>query len=503
MSQSVVPANTTPVEPHPPKLLDQVRECVRVRRWPTAIEEAYVDRVRQFILFHGKRHPRDLGAADVAAFLKHVSEQEQLTPSQQSHAYAALQFLYREVLNMPLPPIPNKSRAKRRPQPQARGENPAAPSLPLALSPPLFIDGSTPLAIIPTTPSVNPPPKLLDLVHQAIRVRHYSPRTEKAYAHWIRRYILFHDKRHPNEMGPLEINQFLTHLAVQEHVSASTQNQALNALLFLYKSALQIEIGLIEDAVRAKKPERLPVVLTRQEVAAVLANLDGVVLLVSLLLYGAGLRLLDALRLRVKDIDFTKNEITIRDGKGQKDRVTMLPAATKQLLLDHLKLVRQQHQEDLRQGRGRAPLPFALERKYPNADREWGWQYVFPASSYYLDRDTGISHRHHLHESVIQKAVASATRKSGITKHATPHTFRHSFATHLLEDGYDIRTIQELLGHSDVSTTMIYTHVLNKGGRAVRSPADSLALFPAGYSGQDIPPAQRDILATPQQPKPS
>ncbi|MBI2233488.1 MAG: site-specific integrase [Micavibrio aeruginosavorus] len=388
-----------------------------------AIEEAYVARARQFILFHGRRHPRDLGAADVAAFLKHVSEQEQLTPSQQSRVHLALQFLYRKVLDLPLPPIPRGSRPSRPTRPSATSEvassnfanarSAAAIAEPKSQTPKPRSELTLSPSYIPTAPAL-PVPKLFDLVHQAIRVRHYSPRTEKAYAHWIRRYILFHDKRHPNVMGPLEVNQFLTHLAVQEHVSASTQNQALNALLFLYKSVLQIEVGLIEAAVRAKKPDRLPVVLTRQEVAAVLAHLHGVVLLVSLLLYGAGLRLLDALRLRVKDLDFTKNEITIRDGKGQKDRVTMLPAAAKQLLLDHLQRVRQQHQEDLSQGRGRAPLPFALERKYPNADREWGWQYVFPASSYYLDRDTGISHRHHLHESVIQKAVAAAVPSRAI-----------------------------------------------------------------------------------------
>jgi integron integrase len=325
-------------------------------------------------------------------------------------------------------------------------------------------------------PARQPPakPKLLDRVREAIRTRHYSPRTEQAYVHWIRRYIFFHKVRHPAEMGKPELNAFLSHLAVKERVSASTQTQALSALVFLYKQVLERDIGLLEGVVRAKRPGRVPVVLTRGEVKQLLAHLDGVVLLVCTLLYGSGLRLLECLHMRVKDIDFERNEITVRDGKGQKDRVTLLPALCKQQLVDHLKKVGELHENDLRLGLGRAPLPDALARKYSSADRQWAWQYVFPASSHYTDRRTGTRHRHHLHETVVQKAMAVAVRLAGFSKPATPNTLRHSFATELLRDGYDIRTVQELLGHSDVSTTMIYTHVLNRGGRGVLSPADRL-----------------------------
>jgi integron integrase len=317
-------------------------------------------------------------------------------------------------------------------------------------------------------------PKLLDQVRQAIRMRHYSPKTEESYVHWIKRFIFFHDKRHPTEMGEKEIAQFLSSLASELHVSASTQNQALNAVLFLYRHVLCKEIGYINGVVRAKRPHRLPVVLTRQEVKSILGILDPSDWLMVVLLYGAGLRLMECLRLRVKDIDFTSNQIVIRAGKGDKDRHTMLPAAAKEPLTQHLNLVKQQHERDLDLGLGRVALPNSLDRKYPNAGKEWGWQWVFPATSHYTDRATGEKRRHHLHESVLQKAVKQAVRKAGISKPATPHTFRHSFATHLLEDGYDIRTVQELLGHRDVSTTMIYTHVLNRGGRGVNSPADRL-----------------------------
>ena len=317
-------------------------------------------------------------------------------------------------------------------------------------------------------------PKLLDRVREAIRTRHYSPRTEEAYVHWIRRYIFFHKIRHPAEMGTTELNAFLSHLAVNERVSASTQTQALSALLFLYRHVLERDIGLLEGVVRAKRPDRTPVVLTRGEVRQLLAHLDGAVLLVCTLLYGSGVRLLECLSLRVKDIDFERNEITVRDGKGQKDRVTTLPSSCKQPLLAHLQRVLQLHEDDMRRGLGRAPLPSALARKYPTADRQWAWQYLFPASSHYTDRQTGVRHRHHLHETVVQKAMAEAVRLAGLSKPATPHTLRHSFATQLLLDGYDIRTVQELLGHNDVSTTMIYTHVLNRGGRGVQSPADRL-----------------------------
>jgi integron integrase len=307
-----------------------------------------------------------------------------------------------------------------------------------------------------------------------MRTRHYSDKTEKAYVHWIKRYIFFHNKRHPAEMSEKEIAQFLSTLASEWHVSASTQNRALNAILFLYRDVLWKEVGYIEGVIRARRPHRLPVVLTREEIKSILNVLDRSDWLMAMLLYGAGLRLTECLQLRVKDIDVTNNQIVVRAGKGDKDRHTMLPTAVKESLATHLERIKEQHRRDLERGLGRVALPNALERKYPNAGKEWGWQWVFPATSHYADRVTGEQRRHHLHESVLQKAVKEAVRKSGVSKPATPHTFRHSFATHLLEDGYDIRTVQELLGHRDVSTTMIYTHVLNRGGRGVNSPADRL-----------------------------
>jgi len=301
-------------------------------------------------------------------------------------------------------------------------------------------------------------PKLLDRVREAIRRRHYSLQTEKAYAHWIKRFIFFHKKRHPVEMGETEIGQFLSHLATEQHVSASTQNQALNALLFLYREVLEKPIGYINGVVRAKRPIRLPVVLTHQEVRAILGALSGPEWLMAMLLYGAGLRLMECLRLRVQDIDFSSNQIMVRGGKGDKDRVTMLPATVQEPLRRHLEEVGTQYQQDRENGRGGASLPNALERKYPNAAKEWGWQFVFPASKLSTDPRSGLIRRHHLHETVLQKAVKEACRKAGLSKHAGCHTFRHAFATHLLEAGYDIRTVQELLGHKDVSTTMVYTH---------------------------------------------
>jgi integron integrase len=317
-------------------------------------------------------------------------------------------------------------------------------------------------------------PKLLDHVREAIRMRHYSVRTEEAYVSWIKRFILFHGKRHPLEMGEDEITRFLSALAVRGHVSASTQNQALCALLFLYRHVLGQHLGWLEDVVRAKRPQRLPAVLTRPEVKALLSAQEGVHWIMASLLYGAGLRLLECLRLRVKDIDFASNQILVREGKGHKDRRTILPAAVQEPLTAHLDRVRQLHQHDLAQGLGRVYVPNALQRKYPHANREWGWQWVFPASQISLDPRSGEHRRHHLHESVLQRAIKEAARKIGLTKPANCHTLRHSFATHLLEDGYDIRTIQELLGHRDVKTTMMYTHVLNRGGKGVYSPMDRL-----------------------------
>jgi integron integrase len=316
-------------------------------------------------------------------------------------------------------------------------------------------------------------PKLLDQVRNAIRVRHYSIRTEEAYVGWVRRYVVFHGKRHPAELGAAEVSAFLTHLAVRGKVAASTQNQALNALVFLYRHVVEQPLpDVLDDVARAKKPVRLPVVLTRDEVRRVLSHLEGRHALVAGLLYGAGLRLLEALRLRIKDLDWSAHQIVVRDGKGAKDRVTMLPARLVEPLREHLRLVRLLHRQDVDAGHGEVHLPGALALKYPTAATAWAWQYAFPAAALARDPRTGVTRRHHLHETSVQKAVSAAVRKSGIEKRASCHTFRHSFATHLIEAGYDIRTVQELLGHADVRTTMIYTHVLNRGGRGVRSPLD-------------------------------
>ena len=317
-------------------------------------------------------------------------------------------------------------------------------------------------------------PRLLDLVRDRIRLKHYSIRTEQAYLDWIRRFILFHGKRHPAEMGKPEVEGFLNDLAVNRNVSASTQNQALSALLFLYKEVLGTELDWMESVVRAKRPERLPVVLTQSEAQAVLAHMDGQQGLLARLLYGTGMRLMEGVRLRVKDVDFQMRQIVVRDGKGEKDRVTMLPEKLVGPIEANLEKARALHEQDLREGFGEVYLPYALERKYPNAGREWGWQYVFPAAKRSVDPRSGKERRHHLDEQAVQRAMKQAVRRAGLVKPASPHTLRHSFATHLLQSGYDIRTVQELLGHKDVSTTMIYTHVLNRGGQGVVSPLDRI-----------------------------
>ncbi len=315
-------------------------------------------------------------------------------------------------------------------------------------------------------------PKLLDQVRGKIRLKHYSIRTEQAYVDWIKRFILHFGKRHPRELGAADVEAFLTHLAVAGNVAASTQNQAKSALLFLYREVLETELPWLDNVERARAPKRLPVVLTRDEVHAVLSRLSGTHWLIASLLYGAGLRIMEALRLRVKDVDFARKEILVRDGKGFKDRVTMLPAALAAPLAAHLERVKALHGQDLAAGRGAVYLPYALERKYPGSARDWAWQYVFPSANLSEDPRTGIERRHHLQDQAVQRAMRQAVRDAGVAKPATPHTLRHSFATHLLEGGYDIRTVQELLGHADVSTTMIYTHVLNRGGRGVTSPLD-------------------------------
>lgn len=317
-----------------------------------------------------------------------------------------------------------------------------------------------------------PPLRLLDQVRAAIRLKHYSYRTEEAYVGWIRRFVLFHGKRHPVEMGAPEIRAFLSDLATRGKVAASTQNQALAALLFLYRTVLGVEMGSVEGVVHAKKPIRLPVVLTREEVHSLLGEMDGTTSLIASLLYGSGLRVMECLRLRVKDVDFEMGQLVVRDGKGGKDRVTMLAARLADPLRAQIERVRRLHQKDVREGYGSVHLPYAFERKSPEAARQPGWQYVFPARTRSVDPRSGIVRRHHLAHGTVQRAVALAAGRAGIVKLATPHTLRHSFATHLLEAGYDIRTVQELLGHADLRTTMVYTHVLNRGGLGVTSPLD-------------------------------
>jgi integron integrase len=319
---------------------------------------------------------------------------------------------------------------------------------------------------------MNGSPRLLDSVRSAIRLRHYSFRTEKAYVDWIRRFILFNAKRHPREMGGQEVAAFLSHLANDRQVSSATQAQALAALLFLYKRVINVDLPWLGDVVRAHRPKRLPTVLTREEAQRVIAHLRGVHWLIAGLLYGSGLRLLEALRLRVKDVDFYHRRILVRDGKGAKDRVTILSESLATALEAHLQQVRVLHDDAVARGFGGVELPYALERKYPHAHLRWGWQYVFPATKPTRDPRTGRHRRHHVHEESVQRHVRNAARAAGLEKPVSPHTFRHSFATHLLEAGYDIRTVQELLGHKDVSTTQIYTHVMAPGKNAVRSPFD-------------------------------
>jgi integron integrase len=316
-------------------------------------------------------------------------------------------------------------------------------------------------------------PKLLDRVRAEIRVRHYSLRTEQAYVDWVRRFVLFHNKRHPKEMGAVELRDFLSHLAVDRNVSASTQNQAKSALLFLYREVLQIELPWLDEVIAAKSAKRLPVVLTQVEVRALLGAMSGTMGLMASLLYGTGMRLMEGLRLRVKDVEFSRREIIVREGKGNKDRVTVLPENLILPLQAHLVKVKALHERDLAAGFGEVYLPTALAVKYPNAPKAWSWQFIFPSPVRSFDPRSGAERRHHVYETSVQRAVREASKLADIHKLVTPHVLRHSFATHLLQAGYDIRTVQELLGHKDVQTTMIYTHVLNRGGRGVVSPLDA------------------------------
>jgi len=370
-----------------------------------------------------------------------------------------------------MPPAQHRQSSRpQQPAPELRGLEPDAPRL-TASGDLRFPD------VLPLPPAAVQLPqdvqRLLQRTRSVIRARHYSTRTEKAYVAWVRRFSLAHGGRHPSQMGVPDVARYLAHLAVNAKVSASTQNQAFSALTFLYRDVLGHPVEGLETVTRAKRPVRVPLILARSEVEAVLASARGMPGLMCALMYGSGLRLLECCRLRIKDVDFVRGELVVHDGKGRKDRTTVLPARLVAPLAKHIERVRMRHTADLAAGTGSVLLPDALERKYPSASREWAWQWVFPADRHYVDVATGQRRRHHIHESVVQREFAAAVRAARIVKPATCHTLRHSFATHLLESGYDIRTIQELLGHSDVSTTMVYTHVLNRGGRGVRSPLDT------------------------------
>ncbi len=419
------PASTA----RPSKFLTELQESATGHGHAEAAAEGIVGWCRRYILFHGKRHPQEMGRAEVGAYLEHVAKTEKEALRAIAAAHGALEFLYatflqREVGELPWPR----------------------------------------------------PPRLLDQVRQALRVKHYARTTEECYVQWIRRFILFHGKRHPRDMGAAELELFLTNLAVEGNVSASTQNQALNAILFLYRAVLDIELGRL-DAVRARRPKRLPVVLAPEEVAKVLAlveGADGVFALMARLLYGCGLRLMECCRLRVKDTDLLRGQIMVRHGKGAKDRVVMLPKSVRGDLQAQLDKRRSLHERDLARGVARVELPDAIERKYPSAARELGWQFVFASRQLSRCPRTGRLGRHHVYEASVQRAVGKAGAAAGLSKRIHCHTFRHSFATHLVERGIDLRTIQVLLGHESLETTMIYTHVAHKGPAGVTSPLDLL-----------------------------
>jgi integron integrase len=415
--------------------LDQVSLVARERGHSAATAGAFVDWSRRFILFHGKRHPRELGLPEVGQFLSAIAQSEPDPVRAIAACREAMDFLYREVLYLDLGELPSPR-----------------------------------------------PPRLLDQARQVLRVRHYSRCTEGCYLRWITRFILFHNKRHPRDLGAAEVEQFLTHLAVAGRVSASTQNQALNALVFLYKQVLDIDLGRF-DAVRARRPKRLPVVLAAEEVAAVLPlviGADGAFRLMARLLYGCGLRLLECCRLRVKDVDLARGQIVVRAGKGNKDRVVMLPRSVRADLTRQLEWRRQLHERDLARGVARVELPDALERKYPRAARAYGWQFVFASRQLSECARTGRQGRHHVYPASLQRAVAEAGQAAGLRHPIHCHTFRHSFATHLVERGVDVRSVQQLLGHESLETTMVYTHVARQGVSSVPSPLDVLTDLSTG-----------------------
>jgi integron integrase len=416
--------------PPPPRLLDQLRQAARQRGHPEPTVAAFAAWTSRFILFHGKRHPRELGLPEIGQFLESIAQTDKDPVRVLAAGRDALAFLYRDVLHLDLGELP-----------------------------------------LPR------PPRLLDQARQILRVRHYALRTEECYLQWMRRFILFQNKRHPRDMGTAEVEQFLTHLAVQGRVSASTQNQALNALLFLYKQVLEIDIGRL-DAVRARRGKRLPVVLAPEEVAAVLERVegcDGLFRLMARLLYGCGLRLLECCQLRVKDVHLSRGQLVVRAGKGNKDRVVMLPRSVRPDLEAQLQRRRKLHELDLIRGVARVELPEAVERKYPRAAQEIGWQFVFASRQMSRCPRTGRPGRHHLYPGSLQRAVAEAGQGAGLSQPMHCHTFRHSFATHLVERGVDIRSVQQLLGHESLETTMIYTHVARQGVTSVPSPLDVLA----------------------------
>jgi integron integrase len=432
---------SAPVNAQPPRLLDQVRSAARQHGYTAEVVSTISDWCERFIRFHGKRHPRELDIGAAGQFLESVAQTAKDPVRSLAASRAALEFLYQQVVHIDL--------------------------------------GELPLPRLP---------RLLDQVRQVLRVRHYSLRTEECYVQWIVRFIRFHNKRHPRDMGAVEVAQFLSHLAFQGRVVASTQNQALNALVFLYKQVLEIDLGRFET-VRASRPKRLPVVLTAEEVAAVLDRIersDGVFRLMARLLYGCGLRLVECCRLRVKDVQPGRGQIVVRAGKGNKDRVVMLPRAVREDLERQVAWRRWLHERDLARGVARVELPDALERKYPRAAQELGWQFLFASRQLSRCPRTGRLGRHHVYPASVQRAVARAGRAADQNQAVHCHTFRHSIATHLVERGIDLRTIQVLLGHESLETTMIYTHVARKGVAGVTSPLDLLDDLTAQQIGDAV-----------------